>query len=138
MDGRNGRVEEEMGAQGLEGRGKGSLVTLPPSVVSLSWGTELAVRHWVLLHRPHTSAQQVSAMSLQTGLSATFHPDGLHNAHIFSLGRNPDSNRPLYCSLSPSKTGEPGRGNSLSIQNSFSRLWPSLHSVITTLCSARL
>lgn len=79
MDGRDGRVEEEMGAQGLAGRGKGSLVTLPPSVVSLSWGTELAVLHWVLLHRPHTSTQQDSAMSLQTGLSATFHPDALHN-----------------------------------------------------------
>lgn len=59
MDGwMNGGVEEEMGAQGLEGWGKGSLMTLPPSVVSFSCGTELAVLHWVLLHRPHTTSTQ--------------------------------------------------------------------------------
>lgn len=59
MDGwMDGRVEEEMGAQGLEGWGKGSFVTLLPSVVSFSWGTELAVLHWVLLHGPHTTSTQ--------------------------------------------------------------------------------
>lgn len=56
MDG--GRVEEEMGAQGLEGWGKGILVTLPPSVVSFSWGTERAVLQWELPHRPHTMSTQ--------------------------------------------------------------------------------
>lgn len=52
------RVEEEMGAQALEGWGKGNLVTLPPSVVSFSWGTVLAVLHWVMLYRPHTTSTQ--------------------------------------------------------------------------------
>lgn len=47
-----------MGASGPQGMGKGDLVTLPPSLVSFSRGTELAVLRWVPLDRPRPTGAQ--------------------------------------------------------------------------------